>query len=148
MWIAGKTVHSGVRTISTEEYLKLKERLGTRTPQQQRDPREALSLGRTIKTTGIAFLKPQPDKGPDWWVCRCPCGGEFVAHGWNVRHGRTRNCGSDEHTAQPKPILKIDMACEPGREAMAGYMRKEIHFRSACFANTTTLSAIPASLTS
>ena len=86
----------------------------------RQDPRDALMLGRTIKTTGITVLRAEPSRGKDWWVCRCPCGREFVAHGWNVRHGRTRNCGSDEHTAQPKPILKIDMASEPGRQAMAG----------------------------
>ncbi len=98
MWLAGKRVHSRVRTISTEEYLALKAK--SRTSQQ--DPRDALSLGRTIKTTGITFLKPQPDKGPDWWVCRCRCGSEFVAHGWGVRHGHTRNCGSDEHNVQAR----------------------------------------------
>jgi ribonuclease HI len=86
----------------------------------RQDPRDALMLGRTIKTTGITVLRAEPSRGNDWWVCRCRCGREFVAHGWNVRHGRTRNCGSDEHTAQSKPILKIDMACEPGRQAMAG----------------------------
>jgi ribonuclease HI/probable phosphoglycerate mutase len=85
----------------------------------RQDPRDARMLGRTIKTTGITVLRADL-KGKDWWVYRCPCGREFVAHGWNVRHGRTRNCGSNKHTAQPKPILKIDMACEPGRQAMAG----------------------------
>ena len=86
---------------------------------KRRDSRDALMLGRTIKTTGVTVLRAEPSRGKDWWVCRCPCGREFVAHGWNVRHGRTRNCGSDEHTAQPRPILQIDMACEPGRQAMA-----------------------------
>ena len=84
------------------------------------DARDKLMLGRTVKTTGITVLRAAPSKGSDWWVCKCPCGREFVAHGWNVRHGHTRNCGSDEHTAHPRPILKIDMACEPGRQAMAG----------------------------
>ena len=68
---------------------------------KQRDPRDNPMLGRTIKTTGITLLRAAP-KGGDWWVCKCPCGREFVAHGWNVRHGRSRNCGSDEHKAQPK----------------------------------------------
>jgi ribonuclease HI len=86
----------------------------------RRDPRDKSMLGRTIRTTGITVLRADPSKGKDWWVCKCPCGGEFVAHGWNVRHGHTRNCGSNEHTAQPKPILRIGMACEPGRQAMAG----------------------------
>ena len=87
----------------------------------RQDPRDALMLlGKTNKTTGITVLRAEPSKGKDWWVCRCSCGREFVAHGWNLRHGRTRNCGSDEHTAQPKPILKINMACEPGRQAMVG----------------------------
>jgi hypothetical protein len=84
------------------------------------DPRDELMLGRAIKTTGMTVLRGDPSKGKDWWVCKCRCGREFVAHGWGVRHGHTRNCGSNEHPAQPKPILKIDMACEPGRQAMAG----------------------------
>jgi len=76
-------------------------------PKQQKvatrqDPRDALMLGRTIKSTGITVLRGEPSKGKDWWVCRCPCGREFVAHGWGVRHGRTRNCGSDEHEVQPR----------------------------------------------
>jgi hypothetical protein len=66
------------------------------------DPRDALMIGRTIKTTGITVLRAEPAKGKDWWLCRCPCGREFVAHGWNIRHGRTRDCGSDEHKVQPK----------------------------------------------
>jgi ribonuclease HI len=56
-------------------------------------------LGRTIKTTRITVLRAEPSKGKDWWICRCPCGREFVAHGWGVRHGRTRDCG--EHSEQP-----------------------------------------------
>jgi ribonuclease HI len=73
---------------------------------KRQDPRDKSMLGRTIKTTGITVLRAAPNgkdgtstKG-DWWVCRCPCGSEFVAHGWNVRHGRTRNCGSGEHNVQ------------------------------------------------
>jgi ribonuclease HI len=66
------------------------------------DARDALMLGRTIKSTGITVLRAEPSNGQDWWVCKCPCGREFVAHGWNVRHGRARNCGSDEHKVQPK----------------------------------------------
>jgi hypothetical protein len=65
------------------------------------DPRNGLILGRTIKTTQITVLRAVP-KGKDWWVCKFPCGREFVAHGWNVRHGRTRNCGSGEHNVQPR----------------------------------------------
>ena len=61
------------------------------------DPRDALMLGRTIRTTGITVLRAEASKGRDWWVCRCRCGREFVAHGWNIRHGRTRDCGGDEH---------------------------------------------------
>ena len=71
------------------------------------DPRDKSMVGRTVKTTGITVLKAAP-KGSDgtspkgdWWVCKCPCGREFIAHGWNVRHGRTRNCGGDEHKVQP-----------------------------------------------
>jgi len=66
------------------------------------DPRDSSMIGRTIKTTGITVLRADPSRGSDWWLCRCWCGREFVAHGWNVRHGRARNCGSDEHKAQPK----------------------------------------------
>jgi len=66
------------------------------------DPRDVLMIGRTIKTTGITVLRADPSKGKDWWVCRCPCSREFVAHGWNIRRGRTRNCGIDEHKVQPK----------------------------------------------
>ncbi len=66
------------------------------------DPHDALMLGRTIKTTKITVLRAEPSKGQDWWVCRCPCGREFVAHGWDVRHGRTRDCG--EHSEQPGRI--------------------------------------------
>ena len=85
----------------------------------QQDPRDKSMLGRTVKTTGITVLRAAA-KGSDWWVCKCSCSREFTAHGWNVRHGRARNCGSDEHTAQHKPLLNIAMACEPGRQAMAG----------------------------
>jgi hypothetical protein len=35
------------------------------------DPRDALMLGRTFKTTGINVLRADPAKGKDWWVCRC-----------------------------------------------------------------------------
>lgn len=66
------------------------------------DPRDVLMIGRTIKTTGITVLRAEPSKGKDWWVCRCACGREFMAHGWGVRHGRTRNCGSDKHKVQLK----------------------------------------------
>ncbi|MGA2609034.1 MAG: ribonuclease HI family protein [Terriglobia bacterium] len=69
---------------------------------KEADHRDALMLGRTIKTTGITVLRGDPTKGKDWWVCRCPCGREFVAHGWNIRHGRTRNCGSDQHKVPPE----------------------------------------------
>ena len=58
-------------------------------------------IGRTIKTTRITVLRAEPSNGQDWWVCQCPCGREFVAHGWDVRHGRTRNCGEyGEHVAE------------------------------------------------
>ena len=56
-------------------------------------------IGRTIKTTRITVIRAEPSKGKDWWVCRCPCGREFVAQGWGVRHGRTRDCG--KHCDQP-----------------------------------------------
>jgi len=69
---------------------------------KRRDPRDKLMLGRTVKTTGITVLRGAPSKGKDWWVCRCRCGREFVAHGWGVRHGHTRNCGSEEHKVQPR----------------------------------------------
>jgi ribonuclease HI len=74
---------------------------GWPTPTQQkvhkrRAPRRKSMLGRTIKTTGITVQRAAPE-GNDWWVCKCQCRREFVAHGWNVRHGRTRNCGSNEH---------------------------------------------------
>jgi ribonuclease HI len=79
-----------------------------RKPPKKQAPRDALMLGRTIKTTGITVLRAAP-KGKDgtstkgdWWVCNCSCGGEFIAHGWGVRHGHTRNCGSDEHKVQPR----------------------------------------------
>jgi len=79
-----------------------------------KDPRNELMLGRTIKTTGITVLRavPQGKDGTstkwDWWVCKCPCGREFVAHGWNVRHGRIRNCGSEKHKVQPTGHLGCD----------------------------------------
>jgi ribonuclease HI len=58
-------------------------------------------IGRRIKTTGITVLRAEPSKGEDWWVCRCPCGREFVAHGWGVRHSHIRNCGEHgEHVAE------------------------------------------------
>jgi len=59
-------------------------------------------IGRRIKTTGITVLRAEPSKGEDWWVCRCPCGREFMAHGWDVRHGHTRDCG--EHGKQPLDV--------------------------------------------
>ena len=87
-------------------------------------------IGRTIKTTGITVLRAEPSKGQDWWVCRCPCGREFVAHGWGVRHGHTRNCGEhgehvaeqsqrnisqeeEEHSEEPGILAWFDGACEP-----------------------------------
>ena len=66
-----------------------------------RAPRDALVVGRTIKTTRVTVLRAEPT-GKDWWVCKCLCGREFVAHGWNVGHGRTRHYGSDEHTVQAR----------------------------------------------
>ena len=72
-----------------------------------KDPRGVLMLGRTIKTTGITVLSAAP-QGKDWWVYKCSCGGEFIAHGWGVRHGRTRNCGSEEHKVQPTGHLRCD----------------------------------------
>jgi ribonuclease HI len=76
------------------------------THQKRQDPRDRLMVGRTIKTTGITVLRAAhtgkdgtSTKG-DWWVCKCPCGREFTAYGWGVRHGRTRNCESDEHNVQ------------------------------------------------
>jgi len=74
------------------------------------DPRDTLTLGRTIKTTGITLLRADPSKGNDWWVCRCPCGREFVAHGWDVRQGHTRNCG--EHGEQPRVIVEQSQSIE------------------------------------
>ena len=64
---------------------------------KRQDPRDDLMLGRTIKSTGITVLRGEPSKDKDWWVCRCRCGREFIAHGWVVRHGHTRNCGSGDH---------------------------------------------------
>jgi len=69
---------------------------------RQPDARDARMIGRTIKTTGISVLRSDASRGSDWWVCRCSCGREFVAHGWGIRHGHTRDCGSDEHGLQPK----------------------------------------------
>ena len=69
---------------------------------KRRDPRDKM-LGRTIKTTGITVLRAAP-KGRDWWVCKCPCGVEFIAHGWNIRHGRARNCGGDEHNVLSRSL--------------------------------------------
>jgi ribonuclease HI len=92
------------------------------------DPRDALMTGRTIKTTGITVLRAEASRGNDWWVCRCPCGREFVAHGWGVRHGRTRDCGQHgEHVAEQSQgsisqeaqsgergiLAWFDGACEP-----------------------------------
>jgi ribonuclease HI len=95
------------------------------------DPRDALMLGRTIKTTGITVLRAEPSKGKDWGVCRCPCGREFVAHGWGVRHGRVRNCcqhgdeprhvaeqsqgniSQEAQSEEPGILAWFDGACEP-----------------------------------
>jgi ribonuclease HI len=88
-------------------------------------------IGRTIKTTGITVLRAEPSKGKDWWLCRCPCGREFVAHGWGVRHGRTRDCGrhgdrscdvaeqsqgnisQEAQSEEPGILAWFDGACEP-----------------------------------
>jgi len=94
------------------------------------DPRDALMIGRTIKTTRITVPRSESSKSQDWWVCRCPCGREFVAHGWGVRHGHIRNCGehgeyvteqsrgsiSQEEEAQSEEhgiLAWFDGACEP-----------------------------------
>jgi hypothetical protein len=79
-----------------------KPRSTQRKAPKRQDARDALMLGRTIKSTRITVLRGEPSKDGDWWVCKCPCGGEFIAHGWGVWHGRTRNCGSDEHIDQPR----------------------------------------------
>jgi ribonuclease HI len=96
------------------------------------DPRDALMIGRTIKSTRITVLRADPSRGADWWICRCSCGREFVAHGWNVRHGRTRHCGYPHHEVQPQDhsvaaitmpapsaCLQASHASEPGRQVMA-----------------------------
>ncbi len=95
------------------------------------DGRDALMIGRTIKTTGITVLRADLSNGADWWVCRCSCGREFLAHGWSVRHGRTRHCGAPDHEMQHQnhPVTAITMpapndcpppshACETGHQAM------------------------------
>ncbi len=89
------------------------------------------------------MLRAEPSKGQDWWVCRCPCGREFMAHGWDVRHGRIRNCGEHaehateqsqeniSHEAQsqePGILAWFDGACEPvnpGGTATFGVMVKD-----------------------
>ena len=81
------------------------------------DPRDSLMIGRTIKTTGITVLRADPAKGSDWWLCRCPCGREFVAHGWGVRHGHTRDCG--EHGGQPEDVVDPSRSI-PDKEAPSG----------------------------
>ena len=75
------------------------------------DPRDALMIGRTITTTRITALRADPSRGGDWWLCRCACGKEFVAQGWDVRHGRTRDCGGPGHKMQPRdyPVAAITM---------------------------------------
>ena len=80
-------------------------------------PRDKLMLGRTVKTTGITVLRAAP-KGGDWWVCKCPCGREFIAHGWNVRHGRSRNCGSDEHNVRVREYCRKILPWLPGRYSL------------------------------
>jgi hypothetical protein len=82
------------------------------------DRRDALMIGRTIKSTGITVLRGEPSNGKDWWVCKCPCGREFISHGWNVRHGRTRNCGSDEHNVQAREHCPQTLAWLPGRYSL------------------------------
>jgi hypothetical protein len=67
-------------------------------------PRDASMIGRAIKTTRITVLRAEPSKGKDWWVCRCPCRREFVAHGWGVRHGRIGDCG--QHGDQPRHVAE------------------------------------------
>jgi ribonuclease HI len=99
---------------------------------KRQDPRDALMIGRTIKSTRITVLRADLSKGADWWICRCSCGREFVARGWDVRHGRTRHCGGPDHETQLQdhPVAAITMpapsarsqafhASEPGRQAMA-----------------------------
>ena len=84
---------------------------------KRRDPRDNPMLGRTVKTTGITVLRAAP-KGGDWWVCKCPCGREFIAHGWNVRHGRSRNCGSDEHNVRVREYCRKILPWLPGRYSL------------------------------
>jgi ribonuclease HI len=93
------------------------------------DPRDALMIGRTIKTTGITVLRADPSKGKDWWVCRCPCGREFVAHGWDVRHGHTRNCG--EHGEQPWDVAERSRSL-PDKEALLEEQGILAWFDGAC----------------
>jgi ribonuclease HI len=122
-----------------------------------KDPRDALMIGRTIKTTRITVLRADPSRGADWWLCRCSCSREFVAHGWGVRHGRTRHCGGPDHVMQlqdypvaaitmpaPSACLQASHASEPGRQAMASCSSQDIlHHRSTCPARSGSLTVNP-----
>jgi hypothetical protein len=46
------------------------------------------------------------------WLCKCPSGKEFVAHEWNIRQGRSRNCGSAEHKVQSRSIKSLYSRCD------------------------------------
>jgi hypothetical protein len=68
------------------------------------DPRDALMLGRTIKTTGITVLRADLAKGKDWWVCRCPCGREFVAQAMDGGKG---DSASSKKSSGGRPSLRL-----------------------------------------
>jgi ribonuclease HI len=93
------------------------------------DPRDALMIGRTIKTTRITVLRAESSKGQDWWLCRCPCGREFEAHGWDVRHGHTRDCG--EHGEQPRDVEERSRSL-PDKEAPSAEQGILAWFDVAC----------------
>jgi hypothetical protein len=59
-------------------------------------------IGRTIRTARITVLRKDSSGSSDWRVCRCSCGREFIANGSDVKHGYTRNCGSDERKVELK----------------------------------------------
>lgn len=35
----------------------------------------------------------KPSGNGAYWLCKCDCGNEYVAHGIKLRNGNTRSCG-------------------------------------------------------
>lgn len=48
-------------------------------------------------------------RGNTQWLCKCECGSEKVALGYDLMHGRTTSCGCAKYETRDNPIPKKDL---------------------------------------